>query len=112
MGVIAKGILRDCQGLFTPVSLGYPLSVFNKKTLLSSALRKRQFQRVHLRMQFGPICVCVSLQIQVPLFECGSIRSGASGLPYYCTPPACVPDVIGGLTVWRQNTHRKKGGPT
>jgi len=34
MGVIAEGILRGCQGLFTPVSLGYPLSVFNK-TLLS-----------------------------------------------------------------------------
>ena len=31
MGVIAKGILRGCQGLFTPVSLGYPLSVFNNK---------------------------------------------------------------------------------
>ena len=36
MGVIAEGILRVCQGLFTPVSLGYPLSVFNKKTLLSN----------------------------------------------------------------------------
>jgi len=31
MGVIAEGILRVCQGLFTPVSLGYPLSVFNKE---------------------------------------------------------------------------------
>jgi len=31
MGVIAEGIPRGCQGLFTPVSLGYPLSVFNKK---------------------------------------------------------------------------------
>ena len=31
MGVIAEGILRGCQGLFNPVSLGYPLSVFNKK---------------------------------------------------------------------------------
>jgi len=31
MGVIAEGILRVCQGLFTPVFLGYPLSVFNKK---------------------------------------------------------------------------------
>ena len=50
MGVIAKEILRGCQGLFTPVSLGYPLSVFNEKTLLSSALRKRQF--------LGSICVC------------------------------------------------------
>jgi len=35
MGVIAEGIPRGCQGLFTPVSLGYPLSVFNK-TLLST----------------------------------------------------------------------------
>jgi len=34
MGVIAKGILRGCQGLFTPVSLGYPLSVFNKNSTL------------------------------------------------------------------------------
>jgi len=34
MGVIAEGIPRDCQGLFTPVSLGYPLSVFNKNSNL------------------------------------------------------------------------------
>ena len=34
MGFIAKGIPRDCQGLFTPVSLGYPLSVFNKNSTL------------------------------------------------------------------------------
>jgi len=32
--VIAEGILRGCQGLFTPVSLGYPLSVFNKNSTL------------------------------------------------------------------------------
>jgi len=30
----AKGIPRGCQGLFTPVSLGYPLSVFNKNSTL------------------------------------------------------------------------------
>jgi len=35
MGVIAKGIPRGCQGLFTPVSLGYPLSVFNKNSTLN-----------------------------------------------------------------------------
>jgi len=34
MGVIAKGIPRGCQGLSTPVSLGYPLSVFNKNSTL------------------------------------------------------------------------------
>ena len=40
MGVIAKGIPRGGQGLFTPVSLGYPLSVFNK-TLLSKSVWNR-----------------------------------------------------------------------
>jgi len=30
MGVIGEGIPRGCQGLFTPVFLGYPLSVLNK----------------------------------------------------------------------------------
>ena len=34
MGVIAERVLRGCQGLFTPVSLGYPLSVFNKNSTL------------------------------------------------------------------------------
>jgi len=34
MGVIAKEIPRGCQGLFTPVSLGYPLLVFNKNSTL------------------------------------------------------------------------------
>jgi len=38
MGVIAKGISRGCQGLFTPVSLGYPLSVFNKNSTLKQTL--------------------------------------------------------------------------
>jgi len=38
MGVIAEGILRGCQGLFTPVSLGYPPSVFNKNSTLNTLL--------------------------------------------------------------------------
>jgi len=40
MGVTAKGIPRGCQGLFTPVSLGYPLSVFNKNSTLKFELRE------------------------------------------------------------------------
>jgi len=39
-GVIAKGIPRGCQGLFTPMSLGYPLSVFNKNSTLKVLLKK------------------------------------------------------------------------
>ena len=39
------------------------------------------------------------------MVHCGSaFEPGASGLPYYCTPPVCGPDVIGALAVWRQIT--------
>jgi len=38
MGVIAEGILRGCQSLFTPVSLGYPISVFNKNSTLKARI--------------------------------------------------------------------------
>ena len=41
MGVIAKGIPRGYQGLFTPVSLGYPLSVFNKNSTLKEKRSSR-----------------------------------------------------------------------
>jgi len=34
--------------------------------------------------------------------HCGSaVESGGSSLPYYCTPPVCVPAVLGALAVWR-----------
>jgi len=40
--------------------------------------------------------------------HCGSaFEPGASGLPHYCTPHVCVPDVIGALAVWRQSTQTK-----
>jgi len=41
MGDIAKGIPRGCQGLFTPVSLGYPLSVFNKNSTLKETQERK-----------------------------------------------------------------------
>ena len=40
MGVIAEGIPRGCQDLFTPVSLGYPLSVLNKNSTPSLNLKQ------------------------------------------------------------------------
>jgi len=43
MGLIAKGILRGCQGLFTPVSLGYPLSVFNTNSSLILGILLSEF---------------------------------------------------------------------
>jgi len=52
--------------------------------------------------------VCLHVCVYASKFKvhCGSASEpGASGLPYYCTPPVCVPDVIGALAVWR---HKKK----
>ena len=45
--------------------------------------------------------------------ECCSIRPGAFGLPYYCTPPVCVSDVIEVLAVWQhnKNNNRFRGSP-
>ena len=44
--------------------------------------------------------------IHVSKVHCGSaFAPGASGLPYYCKPPLCVPDVLGALAVCR---HTKK----
>ena len=41
--------------------------------------------------------------------HCGSaLGPGASGLPYYCTPPVTVPGVLGGLAVWRHNNNKTK----
>jgi len=37
-----------------------------------------------------------------------AFEPGASVLPCYCTPPVCVPDVIGALAVWRQNNQKNK----
>ena len=39
--------------------------------------------------------------------NCGSaLGPGASGLPFHCTPPVTVPDVIGGPAVWRHNNKK------
>ena len=38
--------------------------------------------------------------------------TGGYGLPYYCKPPVCVPDVICALAVWRQNNNQKKHSNT
>jgi len=41
-------------------------------------------------------------------WECRSIRSGASGLPYYCAPLVCISVVIELLAVWRHNKPKTK----
>jgi len=46
--------------------------------------------------------------VRGPLRECRSIRSGDSGLPYYCAPLVCISVVIGLLAVWRNNKPKAK----
>jgi len=41
--------------------------------------------------------------------HCGSaFEPGGSGLPYYCTPPVCVPAVLGALGVWRLSKKKMR----
>ena len=94
MGVIAKGIPRGCQGLFTPVSLGYPLSVFNKNSTLKSSssklfkttVEKREEQRGGLcvcKCACACLCVCMHVcAVYVFVFVC--VRA--------CAERACVPE--------------------
>ena len=46
--------------------------------------------------------------VRGPLRECHSIRSCASGLPYYCAPFVCISVVIELLSVWRHNKSKTK----
>jgi len=50
--------------------------------------------------------------VRGPLRECRSIRSGASGLPYYCTVLVCISAVIGLLAVCRHNKPKTKNQKT
>ena len=49
-----------------------------------------------------------STNIHVSEVHCRSaFEPGGSSLPYYYTPPVCVPDVLGALPVWRLSTYKK-----
>ena len=63
-----------------------------------------------LDSSFVYTCVCVFLHIQSPLRECHSIRSGASGLLYYCRGVSlvCVSEVIELLIVCQHNKPKTK----
>jgi len=67
---------------------------------------------LHMRMstskQYAKVYVKSIWSVRGPLRECRSIRSGASGLPYYCAPPVCVSDVIELLAVWCHNNTKNQ----
>jgi len=72
----------------------------------------RLFVYLRLRMstskQYANEYVNQYSKVRGPLRECHSIRSGASGLPYYCAPLLCLSAVIDSLAVWRYNKPKTK----
>jgi len=58
--------------------------------------------------QYANVYVKKYSRVRCPLRECRSIRSGASGLPYYCAPLARISAVMELLAVWRHNKPKTK----
>jgi len=56
----------------------------------------------YANVYFKTICECIrQINIHRSEVHCGSaFEPGGSGLPYYCTPPVCVPAVLSVLAVW------------
>jgi len=65
----------------------------------SSFVRTSAYANVYFKTK----CECIrQINIHRSEVHCGSVfEPGGSSLPYYCTPPVCVPDVFGALAVWR-----------
>jgi len=54
------------------------------------------------------VCLHVCAYASKLKVHCGSaFEPGPSGLPYYCTPPVCVPDVFGALVRCGGRTTKK-----
>jgi len=62
------------------------------------------FVNLQMRMSTSLQHSCVRGLLQ----ECHLIQSGASGLPYYCTPLVCISVVIELLAVWWHNKPKTK----
>jgi len=123
MGVIAKGIPRGCQGLFTLVSLGYPLSVFNKNSTLNEMSKFKLNLRSWMCILSYSSFVCISAYANIyfqttfnqhscvrgPLREgvpSDSVRRFRASLLLRTT--CCNSAVIGLLVVWRYNKQQPK----
>jgi len=65
MGVTAEGILRGYQGLFTPVSLGYPLSLFNKNSTLKHLVQELYLSFINklIELDFPEMCNLMSVHV-------------------------------------------------
>ena len=88
MGVIAKGILRGCQGLFTPVSLGYPLSVFNKNSTLKwiSERTNPQVQHSDSAASAPPLAIHIPRPFEVPVPYIPPSADGCTQTPSHYHP--------------------------
>jgi len=74
MGVIAKGIPKGCQGLFTPVALGYPLSVFNYNSMLKQGGGWCRPQHARLKPRGARSAIPLSIHFDVGDPKCDCTR--------------------------------------
>ena len=114
---IRVDILTFCfLSLVCIVITAAPPSVCVSAVLVSLAvwIQNQKGKKVCLRMrmstskQYANVYVNQSSYVRDQLRECRSIRSGTSGLPYYCAPLVCFSEIIESLAVWR---HYKPKNP-
>jgi len=104
MGVIAKGIPRGCQGLFNPVSLGYPLSVFNKNSTLertNGMIRQLASQWNHQVLPSRPLSPPAGLR--------PPLRNAELALPSHSHPYTNHPDCLDELTTTHSAQLHNRG---
>ena len=73
-----------------------------------SAYANVYFKTTIIRQNIKMIPFNTTSWVRGPLRECRSIRSGASRLPYYCTPLVCISVVIELRSVWQHNKPKTK----
>ena len=90
-----------------PPSVCVPAVIGALTVWIQTPKKKSLVCDVQTRCVFMDVCFvlclfCLFTRVKFKV-HCGSASEpGASGLPDYCTPPVCVPDVIGALAVWQQ----------
>ena len=94
-----------CNSGFVHLSLLFlilRISGFSPFSRISRSGRFSGFSPFSSNSRSGWFLICLGSRFG------GQIRSGASGLPYYCAPFVCISIVIGLLAVWRHNKPKTK----
>jgi len=105
-GVQVEFVLTVVFWIHKPASGAFGVQITNSCRRRNTGFRVLQQQKKKKIRSSSKHHACVQGPLRA--WECRSIQSDASGLPWYWTPLVCVPAVIGAIAVWRQNTPKKK----